>query len=225
MTRVAVIAANLGAYDRQGAWPALTVPQGVVVDVHRFDDTTLPPRPLAMTSRLRCGIPKMFGWQMRPGYQAYIWIDASCAPTPIAVEWFLTQLGQAELAVFRHPDRRTIREEYEFLKARLAKPGERYLTSRYTGEWLDELYAWICNDDAFIDGALFASTAFVYRPTARVTAMLKEWWITKTRWHLHDQIAWPYLIVKSGCRVNVIPDNYLRCPALTYTRNHGRRAA
>lgn len=143
MTRVALISANLGRYEHPTDWPDQIAPRGVTVDVHRFDDTTLPPRPLAMTSRLQVGIPKWFGWQLCPGYDVYIWCDASCTPAPTMSAWFLDQLVhgdetrhmafRADIAVFQHPERRSIRAEYEFMTTRMARRGERYLTERYHG--------------------------------------------------------------------------------------------
>lgn len=235
--KVAVISANLGGYDVPREWPAQVTEHQVTYV--RFHDGNLPPRPLAMTSRLQCAMPKMFGPQFAPGFDAYIWIDASCAPTPVAVEWFLERLGDNELAVFQHPDRKTIREEYEFIKARMARPGETYLNSRYKGEWLDAQFAEIMADThveacrgtgriprslpgSFVDNALYASTAFVYRPTHLMAVLGREWWYHKTRFLLHDQLALPYAIWRSGVQFNVIPDNYLKCAGLTFTRT--RRA-
>lgn len=223
--RICVLSANLGAYDQPTIWPSLDAPAGSTVEVHRFTDENFPPRPLAMTSRLQCGIPKWYGWQMRPGYQVYMWCDASCVPTPAFVTWFLDKLGQNEIAVFRHPDRRTIREEYEFMAERMARPGERYLTSRYKGELLREQYEYIRNDDSYVDGWLLASTAFMYRPTARVTEAFRAIFSAKARWLLHDQLYFPYALTKAGCHVRVIEDSYLRCEAMTYVRNKRKQSA
>ena len=218
--KVAVISANLGAYDRPTEWPVLDAPAGVEVSVHRFTDANFPPREKAMTSRLQCGLLKWFGPEFVPGHDVYLWIDASCTPTPQAVPWFLSQLESAWAAFFRHPERQTIREEYEFIKARMARPGERYLTSRYAGEWLDEQFAAI---DAVrcADRELFASTAFVYRPDP-TRGMFKEVWFGKTRYHLHDQLWLAYAIAcgreENGLDIRTIDANYLQCPALTFTR-------
>ena len=162
---------------------------------------------------------------MRPGYDLYAWCDASCVPTPAFVTWFLERLGQNEIAVFRHPDRRTIHEEYEFMAARMARPGERYLTSRYKDELLREQYEHICSDDSCHDNRLFASTAFMYRPTVRVMAAFQATFSAKARWLLHDQLYFPYALAKAGCRVHVIEESYLRCEALTYVRNRRTRRA
>lgn len=225
MTRVAVVSANLGAYDHDVPWPTLEAPLGVEVSVHRFTDANLPPRPMAMTPRLQCGLLKWFGYEFVPGADLYLWIDASCVPTAQAVPWFCHRLSWvydrlqlSDLALFAHPDRQTIRQEYEFMRARLAHPGERYLTSRYRGEWLDEQFAMIA-DAGYAEAQLFASTAFMYRPSRVVRELLKEVWYGKTRWHLHDQLYLAYAVAQSECTVSVIRENYLKCPALTYIRN------
>ena len=163
---------------------------------------------------------KMFGWQFVPDRDVYIWIDASRGLLRSdTVAWFLEQAGTADLLLFRHPERNTIREEYEFMKARMARPGERYLNSRYVGEWLDEQYAAVSG--GYVDDALYASTAFLYRNTLKVRAMLKEWWHHKSRYLLHDQLALPYVVKRSACTVKVISDSVYTSPHLPMTR--GRR--
>ena len=218
--RVALVSANLGRYDPPTDWPDQIVPAGMTVDVHRFTDANFPPRPKAMTSRLQCGLLKMFAaWRWVPGYDRYIWIDASCVPTPITTTWFLDRLGEADIAVFRHPDRQTIKAEVEFMLSRMRVPREQYLRSRYEGEWIADLYTEIRADKSYRDDRLYASTAFAYRPTANMEQMMTQWWISKSVSCLHDQIAWPYVLWQARCQVNVIEDNYLHCPALRYVRN------
>lgn len=227
--KVAVISANLGqgGYDQPAPWPDLIAPDGVEIDVIRLTDETFQPRPLAMTSRLQCGIPKWFGADFAPDASVIIWIDASCAPTPYAVSWFLAYLSSADIAVFRHPDRRTVRDEYEFVKARMARPGETYLNSRYRGEDLEGVIAAIEREYRASDVWLYASTAFAYwsKRNHKVREALAEVFAWKARFHLHDQFAFPFVLMKHGLNVNVIPDNYLRCPALEFVRKGIRRSA
>jgi len=40
---------------------------------------------------------------------------------------------------------------------------------------------------------------------------MKEWWYGTSRYHIVDQIWLPYAIKKSQCKVNVIPDNFMKC--------------
>jgi hypothetical protein len=142
LVRICVLGANLGGYDVAVDHVPQQVPDGVTVTMHRFDDQNFPPRTLAMTSRLQCGIPKFFGPELLPGYDVYLWVDASCALTkPDMVSRWLTALGASDLVVFAHPERATIREEYAFIKQRMARPGETYLTSRYAGEFRRSVFA------------------------------------------------------------------------------------
>jgi hypothetical protein len=222
--RVAVLSANLGGYDPHIPW----VPQvidGGTVEIHRFTDATFPGREKAMRPALKCAIPKMFGWELVPHADTYIWIDASRGVLrPDTAQWFLDQAGAADLMLFKHPERSTVREEYEFMRARLARAGERYLTSRYGGEWLDDQYR-------AVDGRLplYASTAFLYRPTLAVKALLKEWWFHKTRYLLHDQLSLPYVVqqgrISGDVRLKVIDANVYDCPHLPFTRKMKTSAA
>lgn len=216
--RIGLLSANLGNYDPVVPWPDQVVP-GSTVEIHRFTDDTLPPRPLAMTSRLLAGVPKWWGGELVPGCDIYVWCDASCCPNPGAVAWFVEQLGDAEAAFFQHPERHSVREEYEFIKARMARPGETYLTSRYRDEYLSEQYRYIMRHGfQYADTRLFASTAFIYRPTIDVLRSFKDVWMCKTRFLLHDQLALPWALWVWRVQINVIPDNYLKCPHLTFTR-------
>lgn len=221
--KVAIISGNLGSYDPPNDWPDQIVPEGVEVSFHRFTDANFPPRPKAMTSRLQCGLLKWFGphYVTLPGgtlYDVYIWIDGSCAPTPIFTAWWLEQLGNASMAVFAHPERQTVREEYEFMTARMARPGETYLNSRYAGEWLDEEFA-ACDPDA----PLVASTSFAYRwgyhkDDGRQMQTMHCVWDHKTRFHLHDQLAFSTALRRLKPYHHRINENYLQCAALTFTR-------
>ncbi len=217
--RTAVISANLGGYDEPHPWVEQVVPDGVTVDVFRFTDERFPPRPLAMTSRLQCGLLKWFGWDFVPGFDCYLWVDASCALTkPDMVARWLRKMGDAELLLFEHPERQTVREEYDFIKRRMARPGETYLNGRYAGEWLDEQFEHI-DGSGYANAPLFATTAFMYRATNRVRSMLKEAWFGKTRWLLHDQLYFAFALALSGCTYRTISDNYLDCSYLEFVRN------
>lgn len=218
--RVAVLTANMGGFE-QNATPH--VPQSVSCDFIAFDDTNYPRRDKAMSPRLQARIPKMFGWQMAPGYDIYIWVDSSChLQNPKSVEWFLSQLQPPEMdihaAFFKHPNRNTIREEADYLKERLAM-GCDYITPRYENEEIDMQMQEIIQDEGFIDYKLFASTAFVYRDHRKTRELLKEWWYHTSRYHIIDQLGLPYAIAKSRCNVRIIPDNYTKSPYIKYTRN------
>jgi len=217
--KVAVVTANLGGFDPIFKYWS----QSVEYDLCRFTDDNFPPRSRAMTPRMQARIVKCFSWQLVPDYDYYIWVDGSCSLWHRdSVKWFMEQCAGYDAAFFRHPDRNTIHQEANFVKKCLAKQSK-YIVSRYYGELIDEQLEEINNDVEFEDNLLFASTAFVYQNNYRVQAMLKDWWYHISRYHIIDQLALPYVIHKSGCKVNIIDENYGKIPYLTPTRKlHGQ---
>ncbi len=225
MKTCAVITANLGDYDPPPQWADQVPPDGWRIERHYFNDATFPPRPKAMTSRLQPGLLKMLGWQFVPGRDAYIWVDASRTVTdPNYCAWMLGKLDGADLALYRHPQRKSIAEEAEYMLARMRKPKmrrSRYLVSRYEGEWIEEQLGFIQRDQNYIDNKLYASTAFAYRTTPDVCMALVAWWYHKTRYCLHDQLALPYVVHRAGLLVNVIEESVYAEDRWVYSRPRG----
>lgn len=215
---VALISANLGSFDVPQGFP---VQEGVNVDVHFFTEANFPPRYRAMTPRLQAKIPKMFGWQLRPDYDAYLWLDASLVPSrPDTVAWFLAQLGEGDIAVYRHPWRQTAAQEAEYLRTKMAA-GSHYLKSRYENEDLDGQMAAIANDRAYQDDRFYAGGAFCYRHTPRTEQAMREWWYHTTRFHCIDQLAFAYALHTAGCAVNVIDEDIYHASHVAWTRRSG----
>lgn len=216
--RIALLSANLGGFDER----VEHVSQSVPCDQFIFTDANFPPRALAMTPRLQARIPKLFGWQLAPGYDLYIWTDSSVAMLHEAsVAWWVEQVEGVDAVFFRHPDRRTLREEADFIQAKIAA-GSTYLTTRYAGEWAEEELAEIAADPTYTDDLLIASTAFAYRPTPAVRAMMREWWYGISRYHIVDQLHLPYAIHAAQVPVRIIEEHYMRTPWLTFVRKRGR---
>jgi len=214
MSRIAVITANMGCFDEDHE----TVEQSIPVDFYKFNDTNFAPRTKAMTPRLQARIPKMFSWQMAPGYDYYIWYDSSLSVTSRDMAaWFLSELGDADAVFLRHPDRKTVHEEAAFIKELLWK-NHYYVTPRYKYELIDEQIAELELDTEYKDDLLIASTAFMYRNTIKMHDLMKEWWYHTSRYHIIDQLGLPYAIYRSGCKFNIIDDHYLHLKHLPHTR-------
>jgi hypothetical protein len=212
--RVAVLSANLGG----GEGYAEHVEQSAPADFFRFTDENTPARRCAMTSRLQAKLPKLFGWQLQPGYDWYVWLDA---PFSLAradsLQWLLDQCGDAEAAFFRHPQVENIRDETEMVCEELAA-GSSYLCERYTGELLQEQLAVILADSGFTDDLAIAAGAFVYRDCPAVRAMMREWWYYLTRYCLEDQLSLPYALHVCRVRTQIIEHHFAGTPYLTYQR-------
>jgi len=211
--KLCVLSANLGSFDPKVDWVPQIVP-GVEVTMKRFDDESFPPRTQTMRPRLQSRIAKMFGWEMVKGHDCYLWVDSSRGLLrPDTAEWFYKQAEGVDLVLFKHPHRRTIKEEAEFIRSRLHK---KYISSRYAGELIDEQLEAI--DKEYVDNCLFASTAYFYWNTPKVREMLKEWWLHTSRYHAVDQLALPYLVWKHKCSVKVLPEDVYHCDYIPVVR-------
>lgn len=221
--KIAILSANLGNFDVDTKDPVeQELPEGVdEIVFHRFTDEDFPPI-TGLTPRMQYRIPKMFGWQMFPGYDIYIWFDSSMSlQRPDCVKWFLEQLGDADAAFFRHPWRGMIKQEVDHIEEKLQQ-GNPYITSRYKNGLHKEFYSSLSVD--YEDEHLYASTVFVYRNTLGAQAILDEWWNLQSRYFSCDQIHLPYAIwltsMEGHIKVNKIPDNLFKIGYTSLVNHH-----
>lgn len=213
-----LIQASLGDIDPK----VEHTPQSIPYDHHLFTDENFPPRDKAMTPRLQAKIPKMFGWQLRPGYKTYLWLDGNLKLShPDSFKYYLEQLGDNDILVLRHPSRPNIRQEVRYTRKGINQQSM-YILSRYPGELLKEMYEIVKNDKDYEDDLLVIGGIFLYRDTPKVREMLKEWFYYQCRYILQDQISFAYVLKKSGVKYKVIDDVYDNTPYITHTK-HKRR--
>ena len=216
--KVAILSANLGNFDNNTKDPVLQS-SPLEVKFHRFTDDDFPPI-AGLTPRLQYRISKLFGYEMFPGYDVYIWFDSSCSlQRPDCVDWYLEQLGDADMAFFRHPQRNSIEREVQHIEAKLATD-HWYITPRYKNGLHREFLNIVQEDKTFKDDNLYASTAFIYRANEKSIEMLHYWWFYQSRYFTCDQVQLPYAIHKSGAKVNKIPDNLFQIGYLSLVTHH-----
>ena len=83
--KVAVISANLGNFEKKLWFKQKNIASATLI---MFTDANFPPRK-SMSPRFQAKIPKCFGWQMLPGYDIYLWMDAQFALLIGGVEWMM----------------------------------------------------------------------------------------------------------------------------------------
>lgn len=221
--KVALLQAALGSLDTLVSPVSQTLLPGDTLYVRTFTDANFPPRTQTMTPRLQSRIAKMFGYEMTPGYDAYLWVDASFSlQRPDCVAWFMAHLQGADFCTFAHPERSSCAEEAAFIEQKIAD-GSRYLSDRYRGELVEEQLTAI-QQPGFVDDQLYASMVIGYRNTPSVRAMLREWWVHTSRYHAVDQLALPLVLWQwaSSVRLSVLPGDPFNCPYLTRVRKAGR---
>lgn len=215
--KIQILSANLAGFDR----PVENVEQQLPVEEHRFTDADFSPRLRVMSSRLQARVPKMFGWDMTPeSADVYIWLDSSFRLSdPKAARWFVMCLGYCDVALFKHPKRKSIQAEAAHIEEKLAA-GSPYITDRYAGEDITGQLRAI-RGDGFMDDTLYATMAFAYRPTTRVKAMMTDWWVHTSRFHAVDQLALPFVLWKHGCSVARLDGDPYSHKMIEYTRGQG----
>lgn len=212
---IAVVSVNLGGLDK----PVVHTPQSFSADYYIFTDKEMPPREKAMTPRLQAKIPKCFAWQLAPDYEYYLWIDGNLKLAhPDTLKYLMENIEGYDIVTLKHPARPNIRQEVRYTRKGI-KQQSIYVLSRYTNESLLEMYDIVEKDKEYVDDLLVIGGVFLYRNTLAVQAMLKEWWYYQTRYILQDQISFPYVLKKSGIKINVLPDIYDKTPYLTHVRH------
>lgn len=218
--KIAILTANLGNFDTPILHDVQRWPNGVHEIVnHIFNDDNFPPI-TGLTPRLQYRIPKMFGWEMFPDYDIYIWLDASMKLIhKDTISWLLLQLGNADMAFFKHPWRKTIKEETDHVEEKL-REGNRYIAPRYKNGLHKEQYADAVRHKGFIDDRLYASTAFIYQDTQAVREFFNIWWFYQSRYYTVDQISLPFALYKSSVKVNIINEDIFNNPYIAIGSKH-----
>lgn len=221
MTDIAIITANLGSIDRQRSHEPQDVSRGDSIDVIYFNDSNSPPRPLSVAPRMQAKAHKMLGWEYAPDADLIIWLDSAYRiKSPGFVRWMISRLGPADCCFMPHPDRKTIREEAQFMAERMAA-GDRYLIDRYQGEPFREQVAHYLADPTFDPAArLISAGCFIYRANWRVIAMMRHWLAECVRWTVQDQLSLPYVLHAARVSTSWLDSGVFDCPHLEYV-GHG----
>lgn len=128
-----------------------------------------------------------------------IWVDGNIWLRADAQEIAYTLLGDQDIAVFRHPYRTTVWDEFTTLKAdpRFAIP--------YLQLQLNAQRAAYRAEGLPADAPLYECSILIRRNNERVNRMMEAWWAQICRWQWRDQVSFPYVLWKYGGEVNVHP--------------------
>jgi len=220
LMRVCILSANLGSFDKVVEPVEQELPEGIEsVSYHCFTDEDFPPI-TGLTPRLQYRIPKLFGWEMYPGYDIYLWLDGSVSlRRPDCLKWYVQQLGDGDMAFFKHPSRRNARQETAHIEEHLQR-GKPYITTRYKNGLHKEQLAEILSDRDFKDDKLYASTVFIYRDSEKVRDALKLWWLHQSRYFTCDQIVLPYVLWKCNLKVNTFNEPIYKSGYISLVSKH-----
>ena len=126
-----------------------------------------------------------------------IWVDGNislrCEPQQLVDEF----LGDADMALFHSPYRKTVWDEFAALKVdrRFAIP---YLQRQLDAQCLAYSQAGLPRD-----ATPFECNFLIRRNNARVNRLMEAWWAQICRWQWRDQVSFPYALWKHGSDVEV----------------------
>ena len=224
--KIALITANLGQIDPdiQSQHVKQNLPDDMIMDYFYLNDDNFPLRINAMSPRLQAKIPRMVGWMLKPGYDYYIWMDSIITlKNRNTVQWLVNQCSGFDMAMFEHPERKNIQEEFVFIRQQMDL-GNDYLIDRYTGEPLQKQVRAYLEDKTFKDDKLYSSGVFIYRNCEVIKRCLSMWLLHCTIYSIQDQLSFSYVSHKTQCRVNQIKgdirDNkYVKCHHIEREKN------
>lgn len=129
-----------------------------------------------------------------------IWLDGNVwlkVDPQEAVDMFL---GDADLALFAHPYRKTVWQEFAALREQ----------RRFQIPWLQQQLG--AQEDAYRaaglpdDAPLYECSMLIRRNNDRMNALMERWWAQICRWQWRDQVSLPYVLhefLKRGVEVSV----------------------
>lgn len=145
-----------------------------------------------------------------PEYDLTLWIDGSHQiANPHFLEEAIFQLGDSEMALYRHPDRDCIYDEADlsvtlrkYQDQPIREQVEHYLSEGHPPHW-----------------GLWACGTLLRRRTGLIAALMTAWWDEINRWSYQDQISLPVVLRESGFRPRVF-DHHQRSGTWTVIGGH-----
>lgn len=164
-----------------------------------YTDQNTKSRSLSLHPRTRAKIPKMLDWIENPA-DYYIWFDSKFKiVSNNLVEDVVDSLGDFDIQIFKHPQRKNIKSELEYLENEMYGLNNTYLIDRYEGERTREQYQFYLKDPNFVDDGFYSMGFFVYSKNLiknRDNNLMTDWFFHNCYWSIQDQISFPYLLQK-----------------------------
>jgi len=217
---IALVSANFGGIDAIKPFPPLP---GVDAFFYTDADTLAAADPEVIPSWGRIIVPDYprydFGPRLRGRYfkhqihrlpetESYRWLAWAASSLQFRDASFLLREADRlaslpphqRLALVPHPDRNTIREEYEFILQQIANGGEysEYLRVRYAQEKMTEQMNFFAGRGWNLDAPLWCGTFWLIENNDPITRCWNSWWDQNLRYGMMDQLSLPVLIEAFG---------------------------
>lgn len=187
-----LLTANIGGIDIIKPVP----PQSVLYDYKCYIEAPLPLHEL--NSRMKSRFIKMQHSRFLIN-DIFIWIDGRAEITaPDFVEDMVKRLDHCDMVITKHPQRKTVGEEYEFMLD-LMSNGNKYLNGRYDIDVIKK-------ESQIIDWALplYACGVFAYKATDKMRSFMNAWFFKTIEYSAWEQCWLSQLIYCDGLKIDSI---------------------
>src|SRR5436190_10228783 len=213
MADLALVTANFGGLDDMRLFPSMP---GIDTFYYVDADTLSRTDPTAMSSWDQVIVPdyprhdfeprlraRYFKHQIHrlPEVEPYRWL--AWADSSLLIKDAIFLLREAErlrglaprkrLALVPHPDRQTVRQEYEFI-SREIEQGNDYLRSRYADEKMPEQMKFFTSRGWNLDAKLWCGTIWLVENNTTINWCWDSWWDQNLRYGMMDQLSLPVLL-------------------------------
>lgn len=171
-------------------------------------------------TRLLAKIPKMLFYKLLPQkYDYYIWLDSKFTIHKHWLDyilWLIERNHEAEIITSYHSERKSIKEEYEFLFEYLRK-GDQSICTKYNFNEIANQYHFFKKKKNYIDNKLYELTMIIYSSKIlNKKAFLEEWYSHNYYFSIQDQLSFPYLCYKHKINVKGIEQRVFDMPFVTH---------
>jgi|GEM_PF-1782617 len=223
MKKIRLVTASFGNENRELTIKTPLTYKNYTIDQVFYNNKNTNSRQLSLSPRMKGKIPKMMEWLNFPDYDYYIWIDSKFT----ILDGFMENIFQgvddsADLYLFSHPDRSSIKDEVNFVNHFL-RVGHPEFFSRYKGESMSEQVTAYLSDESFIDNKLFSLGCFMFSSRLvenRNYNLMTDWLLHCTIYSIQDQLSFPYLLHKHKTRYKVYSKSLMKNNFLEYDYNN-----
>lgn len=176
-----------------------------------FGDAEIFRRPEMEAKRYKI-LPHLFF----PDADISIWHDGNIWPLVSAERLMEQFLGDADLAVFCHPYRQTVWEEFTTLRKNEGRFRIPFLQQQLQAQ--EDAYR---SEGLPVDAPLYECNFLIRRHTDAVNRLMEAWWAQICRWQWRDQVSFPYVLWKHPVDVSAIPNVNIRThPDFRYVKRY-----
>jgi len=195
---IAIIQANIKEFDPR----PVHIVQDTKADYFYFTEKNLPYPLFSLNDRMKAKYIKLQAHKFLSNYSHFLWLDGSMNMTRADfVSDMIKEIGENDVLICDHPDRKTTKEEFDFIIWEILK-NDPYCSSRYN---LDALRK---EKESFGEEfPLYACGFFLVANNSWINKLFNSWWDHCLRFSEFDQCY--FSVIAKTLKVKTLNFNHV----------------